>query len=141
MNALKDKPRTLLISVCLLLTQASIANTQEAPLAGADDPRSDAQRGLQIFRARCSVCHTIEKSAGNAAGPNLYGIMDRGQATRPDYQYSEALLKEKDTPWTFMRLENFLRSPRKFSPGTNMNFPGLSLDSERKAVIHFLSEQ
>ena len=53
-------------------------------------------------------------------------------------QLAEAM-KEKGGTWTFDDLNQFLKSPKGFVPGTAMGFAGLSKDSERADVIAYLN--
>lgn len=41
---------------------------------------SDAQRGTELFKAKCAACHRMG-STGNDVGPNLAGLVDRSPRT------------------------------------------------------------
>lgn len=109
--------------------------------ANAASASEESGPGERIFRSRCQQCHTVQAGEGNATGPNLHGVTRRGQAMLADYDYSEALLKERGESWSDERLERFLQSPRKFAPGTRMLFPGLVSADERRAVLRFLGRE
>jgi cytochrome c len=104
--------------------------------ARADD--GSIEEGRRLFVSKCSLCHTWEKNVGNSTGPNLYGVTGRGQATLSGYPYSEAFLKQAGKNWDSSQLDQFLASPRKFTPGTLMIFPGLASETDRRQIILFL---
>lgn len=126
--------------VVVLLLALEGGNLQAGETTPAAESAWDAEieRGEQIFRGRCQLCHTSKAGEGHATGPNLYGVARRGQAMLVDYAYSDALLKGRGERWGRERLDRLLQSPRKFAPGTVMLFSGLPSSEERRAVIRFL---
>ena len=87
----------------------------------------------------CQACHTFEKGGPNRVGPNLYDIVGHDRGTgRNGFNFSAAM-KAKGGTWTFQDLNEFLKSPKGFVPGTAMGFAGLSKDSERADVIAYLN--
>lgn len=90
---------------------------------------------------KCTGCHNFAEGAGNKQGPELYGVVDRPIGTHPDFAYSDGMLEHKTRGdmWTYENLNAFLTSPKTFTPGTKMSFPGIKDDKERANVIAYLS--
>jgi aldose sugar dehydrogenase len=85
---------------------------------------------------RCSGCH--EASGGiKAFGPSLRGVVERRIASEFEYPYSQALSQMQGI-WSEDKLDEFIRSPSTFAPGTKMNFNGVADPEERAAIIRFL---
>jgi cytochrome c len=113
----------------LILGLATVA----APCLAAD-PRA----GKAVFN-RCRVCHTLEAGGRNGAGPNLHGIFGRKAGTAEHFTYSAAM-KNSGVVWDNATLEEYLRRPKEFMPGTNMAFPGLASDDEVADLIAYLQQ-
>ena len=92
----------------------------------------------ETLAKKCMACHTIAKGEANRIGPNLWGIVGGNVASVAGYTYSSALQAQKDKPWDYERLNNFLAAPQKFIPGTKMSFAGLSKAEERANMIIYL---
>src|SRR5271156_4192712 len=75
----------------ILITLAILAGTTVAASAAGD-----AKAGADVFK-RCAVCHTDDKGGGDGLGPNLFDVVGRKAASRPDFAYSPALKKSAIT--------------------------------------------
>ena len=98
--------------------------------------RSDdhADEGGLIFMLRCGGCHD---NLDHRIGPNLLGIMNHQIASRKGYQYSTAL-KHVRGSWTAERLDQFLKDPQAFAPGTAMTIDGVQDPVERRRIIDYI---
>lgn len=99
----------------------------------------DAEKGKRIFN-RCGVCHSVGDGERHKQGPNLHGVIGREAGKADGFnRYSDAI-KNSDIVWTPERLDEYLKDPRKFLPGTNMVFAGLRNDQQRADLIAYLIE-
>jgi cytochrome c2 len=119
---------------------AEIAKTDHTGKAAA--PKETAAqmaiaKGKQIADAQCTACHHFSKGGGTLVGPDLYGVFGTKIASVPGYSFSSAL-KKHTGDWTAAKLEDWLKSPSTFAPGTYMTFPGLPNAKDREDVIAYL---
>lgn len=91
-------------------------------------------RGLAIYTAKCSACHSVED---NRVGPSHAGVLGRRAGKAKDYEYSEALAKSK-LVWSRENLERWLTDPEKVIPGQRMGYR-LSVAQERADVVAYLA--
>jgi len=105
-------------------------------LLGSADPTAG-----EAAARKCTGCHNFAQGAGNKQGPELYGVVGRPIGTLPDFAYSDGMLehKAKGDIWTYENLNAFITSPKTFTPGTKMSFPGIKDDKERANVLAYLS--
>ena len=115
---------------------AAAKEAPEVPIADLLKTAS-AEKGQAVSK-KCAACHTFEKGGPNKVGPNLFGIVDepRGQG-RGGFNFS-AGMKAKGGNWTVDDLNQFIKNPKGFVPGTAMGFAGISKDSERADLIAYL---
>jgi len=99
--------------------------------------KADPARGQQVAKV-CLQCHTFAKGEPNKIGPNLWDVMEENIATVPGYQFSPALLADKDKKWDPDELNIWLFKPQDFAHGTKMAFPGLLKAQDRADVIAYL---
>lgn len=101
---------------------------------------ADVAKGEATF-AKCTSCHTINAGGANGIGPNLHGVVGEaiGQGAG-GFAFSDAL-KTKGGNWTFELLNDWLKSPKAFAPGTKMTFAGLSKAEDRANLIAYLNTQ
>ncbi|MGE0255171.1 MAG: cytochrome c family protein [Alphaproteobacteria bacterium] len=104
--------------------------------AAGDD--GDARAGERVWRGRCAACHTIAQGDPHRVGPNLHGIYGSIAASRPGFNYSQALRAAGSLVWDAATLNAWLERPAALVPGTRMTFPGLARDIDRSDVIAYL---
>ncbi len=97
---------------------------------------ADAIVGEKIAK-KCTACHTFAKGGPNRIGPNQWDIVARARGTTEGFSYSEALLASGGS-WDFESLNEFLYKPKKYIPGTKMNFVGIKSDKDRANLILWL---
>jgi cytochrome c len=99
---------------------------------------ADPAAGKAVFN-RCRICHTVEIGGRNGAGPNLHGLFGRRAGTVERFAYSDAM-KNSGVVWDQATLEQYLRGPKQFIPGTKMAFPGIASDKEVADLLAYLRE-
>lgn len=101
---------------------------------------ADPAKGEAVF-AKCTSCHTINTGGANGIGPNLHASLGKaiGQGAG-GFAFSDAL-KTKGGNWTFEMMNDWLKSPKAFAPGTKMTFAGLSKPEDRANLITYLNTQ
>jgi cytochrome c len=102
-------------------------------------PKADVARGQQIT-SKCLSCHNFDPAGANGQGPGLYAVVGRPPGTHPGFAYSSAMgdFAKTHTAWTYDLLDQWLKSPGQFMPGTKMTFVGLSEQQDRIDVIAYL---
>lgn len=93
----------------------------------------DANRGKELWEARCTGCHSLE---ANRVGPLHRGVFGRKAGTAPGFSYSTAL-KNFGQTWNEATLEKWLAGPSQFVPGSRMGF-SVGDAADRADIIAFL---
>ncbi len=119
----------LLLFVGLSLNAASV-NAEE----------SKAEKGKAVF-AQCAGCHMVGPDAEHRFGPTLNGITGKPIASAEGYDYSEVFktAASDGMAWSVETLDDFLKAPMEYLPGTKMAYPGLADESARANVISYLA--
>ena len=101
------------------------------------------QRGAALA-ILCSGCHGEPgKHHAGLPAPNLDGFWDRPIASGPGFEFSEALISIRQRGgenWSPELLDQFLANPKRFAPGTKMEFQGLLNELDRTALIEHLQK-
>ncbi|MEW9854914.1 c-type cytochrome [Novosphingobium sp. M1R2S20] len=100
---------------------------------------ADVAKGESVF-AKCTSCHTINAGGANGIGPNLHGVLGKPLAQHAGFAFSDAL-KSKGGTWTFETMNEWLKSPKAFAPGTKMTFAGLSKAEDRANLMAWMNTQ
>ncbi len=102
-------------------------------LASADPARGEAG----VKSAGCVACHSFNEGGKAGVGPNLYGVVGGPHGHMEGYAYS-AVLKGKQGPWTYDALNEWLKKPSAYAPGTKMSYAGLADPKKRADIIDYL---
>ena len=105
----------------------------EALLATADPKKGQADAQA----AGCVACHSFNEGGKAGVGPNLYGIIGAPHGHMEGFAYSDAL-KSKTGPWTYAELNEWLKKPAAYAPGTKMTYAGLPDATKRAEIIDWL---
>jgi cytochrome c len=126
-------------SVVKTAAALALAMSVSGAALASDWEGGDATKGAKVFK-KCQACHTVEEGGPDRVGPNLYNIMDRGIAKKEGYNYSAAMKKkgESGAKWDEETLFQYLEKPQAFVPGTNMSFPGLKKEQDRKDLLAYM---
>lgn len=133
--------KSMLNGLGILAVAISLSGAAMASDVASDVAHGDATRGAKVFK-KCQACHTVEEGGPNRVGPNLYGFMNRGIATKEDYNYSKGMKEfaASGAKWTEDTLFQYLEKPRALVPGTNMSFAGLKKEQDRNDLLAYLEE-
>jgi cytochrome c len=102
--------------------------------------QADVAKGEAVF-AKCTSCHTINAGGANGLGPNLHGVLGEGIGQGAGgFAFSDAL-KGVGGTWNFENMNEWLKSPKAFAPGTKMTFAGLPKPEDRAAIILYINSQ
>jgi len=94
-----------------------------------------AALGEQVFE-KCSACHSLV-AGQHMMGPTLNGLNGRKAGTVDGFKFSVAL-RDSGIVWNDVTLNEFLKSPQSFIPGTVMPFGGIQNATERAALVCYL---
>lgn len=120
------------LSLFLSVTNAEVAlDPITARLASANPTQ-----GKTLF-LQCSICHVVKQDARYTVGPNLWNIVGRPIASRPNYPYSDSL-KQLDGNWDYETLNRYLFDPKAMAAKTRMIFKGIKRADERANLIAYL---
>jgi cytochrome c len=106
--------------------------------AQAQTPSGDAKRGAQHF-GDCAACHSLTANR-NMTGPSLAGVWERKAGTLASFDRYSPMIKSSGVTWDAKTLDDWLRNPAKFIPGTSMTFPGIDDPRARADLIAFLKD-
>lgn len=122
---------------------SSVSDSSAPPLEKKAEPilallaTADIERGQKMSKA-CGACHSFDQGGSNGLGPNLWGIVGQTKQSVAGYSYSGTLNTDGTNSWTYEELNKFLWKPKKYAPGTKMNYAGLKKPSDRAALIAWL---
>jgi cytochrome c len=102
-------------------------------------PTANVAHGQEVT-AKCASCHAFDASGANGTGPGLYGVVGRPPGSHPGFAYSDPMqaFAKAHTAWTYDLLNQWLKAPQQFMPGSKMTFVGLTEAKDRIDVIAYL---
>lgn len=98
---------------------------------------ADIARGQKVSKA-CAACHSFTKGGAHGVGPNLWNIVGAPKDGKSGYSYSGVLASNGANEWSYAELNKFFYKPKKYAPGTKMNFIGLKKPEDRAAIVAWL---
>jgi cytochrome c len=113
----------------LLIAAALAASTPPARAA-------DANRGAELYEARCEGCHSLD---ANRVGPKHRGVYGRKAGSVPDFGYSNGV-RNSTVVWDEATLDRWLINPQGFITGARMGFR-VSEAGDRADLIAFLRRE
>ncbi|MTW19305.1 c-type cytochrome [Rhodoplanes serenus] len=131
------RPRRAAAITAAAVLGAVLAVSGHGP-AGAEDA---VARGARAFQ-RCYSCHMVDPAeTATLEGPMLAGIVGRRAATRPGFDYSDAMRAAGDAGlvWDATTLDRFVADPQAVVPGTRMSLPPLADPDLRAAIVAYLA--
>ncbi len=115
----------------------AMAKIIAAPVPDTNEP--DLANGRRQF-TKCKVCHTLKKGESHKVGPNLYHILGRKAASMEGFRYSKALA-DSGLMWNEGTLDQWVKNPHQFVPGSRMSFLGIRDDKARKDVLAYVLKE
>jgi cytochrome c len=139
-DALFAAPRPAKPGYALPVAEAAVGGPAAAAVETAPLPvllaKADAKKGENLIKA-CAACHNFESgAAAKAAGPNLYGVIDRTVGSTA-FAYSDSM-KGKGGKWDYAQLNAFLANPKGVVAGTKMSYAGEKDAAKRADIILYL---
>jgi cytochrome c len=134
-----ERPETMGYPIAGVVEEEEGGGEEAEPPIAALLQTADASAGEAVFR-KCTACHTVNQGGANGLGPNLWASVGAPLGHVAGFNYSSAL-REKGGTWTWEAMNEWLRSPRAFAPGTKMTFAGLSDPEDRANLIAYLNAQ
>ncbi len=98
---------------------------------------ADIERGKKLSKA-CAACHSFDNGGKNGVGPNLWNVVGIQKQSHSGYKYSGVLNANGEENWTYEALNKFLWKPKKYAPGTKMNYIGIKKPEDRAAMVAWL---
>ncbi len=99
---------------------------------------SERESGLPEVLGVCASCHSFQPGQSSVAAPALYSVVGRDVASTAFAGYSQAL-STLGGSWTPQRLRDFLQSPERIAPGTNMASQDLQDAELANRVVQYIA--
>jgi cytochrome c len=119
------------------MPKTSDTSTQEVGDIMALVEKGDIEQGKAVAR-KCLQCHTVDSTGPHRIGPKLWGIMGKKRFSYGDFPYSKAAKDHAPGVWDVQSLDDFVKDPKQYLPGTKMSFIGLKKIVDRANLIAYL---
>ncbi len=96
----------------------------------------DIKKGAKVA-AKCKACHGFDEGGKNKTGPNLWGIYNAPIGQKAGFGYS-GVMSGFGGNWNDEQLQAFLLAPKKYMPGTKMQYNGIKKPDQRADLIAWL---
>lgn len=117
---------------------AAVATAEPDPPLPVLLASADVARGEGLVKSQgCVACHSFNQGGKAGIGPNLYGVLGAPHGHQEGFAYSAAL-KAKQGPWTYEEMNEWLKKPAAYAPGTKMSYAGLADPKKRADIIDYL---
>ena len=97
---------------------------------------ADIARGEKLSKA-CAACHSFDNGGPNKVGPNLWNVFGAPKAGKGGYEYSSAMAGFGGA-WGYLEMNQYMWKPKKYIPGTKMNYNGIKKPEDRAAMVAWL---
>ena len=97
---------------------------------------ADVARGEKLSKA-CAACHSFDNGGPSKVGPNLWDTFGGPKAGKGGFEYSSSLANAGGA-WGYIEMNQFLWKPKKYVPGTKMNYNGIKKPEDRAAMVAWL---
>ena len=118
---------------------AEVSTRESATPSLASLPAPYSQADYSNGKAKynqCIACHALTEGR-NGLGPHLHGLLDRKAGSIAGYGYSDKL-RQSGIVWDAASLDQWIENPRKFLPGTRMNYAGMRGGEDRRDLIAYI---
>ena len=95
----------------------------------------DVAKGARLFKSKCNQCHTSGVGEGHKLGPALQ--LGRTSGTSEGFNYTPAN-RASGVEWGEDTLSDYLNQPKRYIPGTKMNFAGMRRPADRQDLIAYI---
>jgi cytochrome c len=116
-----------------IVGQAALYSLMSLAFIAPASAAGDAQRGEQLYEARCGACHSV---AADRIGPRHAGVFGRRAGSVAGFRYSSALAAS-NLVWDEASLTRWLTDPEQVVPGQAMGYR-LGDAQERADVVAYL---
>lgn len=109
---------------------------KEAPTFDLATYIPDVKKGAKIA-AKCKACHGFDQGGKHKTGPNLWNIHGAPVGQKDGFGYS-GVMAGFGGNWGDTELNAFLEAPKKYMPGTKMQYNGIKKPDQRADLVAWL---